>query len=81
MRYDKPRWSSPRTVRFSVPLVPFERANRPAGKKRNEFLSTAPRPRVLGKSQSWLMVAHQLASAYELFCPLAVARPLTILTW
>jgi hypothetical protein len=27
-----------------------------------------------------LMVAHQLASASELFSPLAVARPLTILT-
>src|SRR5208282_2874496 len=53
------------SFRFSVPLVPFERANRSAGKKRNEFHSTAPRPRVLGKSQSWLMVAHQLASAYE----------------
>src|SRR5271157_3501569 len=65
MRYDKSRWSSPRTARFSVPLGPFERANRSARKKRNEFRSTAPRPRVLGKSQSWLMAAHQLASAYQ----------------
>jgi hypothetical protein len=47
------------SFRFSVALVPFERANRTAGKKRNEFRSTAPRPRVLGKGQSWLMVAHQ----------------------
>src|SRR5271157_2392291 len=66
MRYDKSRWSSPRTARFSVPLGPFERANRSARKKRNEFRSTAPRPRVLGKSQSWLMAAHQLASAYQI---------------
>ena len=49
---------------FSVPSVPFERANRTAGKKRNEFRSTTPRLRVLGKGQNWLMVAHQLASAY-----------------
>src|SRR5208337_4900580 len=44
------------SFRFSVPLVPFERANRSAGKKRNEFRSTTPRLRVLGKSQtgSWL---------------------------
>ena len=27
------------------------------------------------------MVAHQLASAYELFSPLAAARPLSVLTW
>ncbi len=47
------------SFRFSVALVPFEQANRSAGKKRNEFRSTAPRPRVLGKSQNWLMVAHQ----------------------
>src|SRR5271157_3182060 len=31
------------SFRCSVPLVPFERANRSAGKKRNEFPSTAPR--------------------------------------
>ena len=47
------------SFRFSVALVPFEQANRSAGKKRNEFRSTAPGPRVLGKGQSWLMVAHQ----------------------
>ena len=52
---------------FSVPLVPFERANRSVGKKRNEFRSTTPRLRVLGKGQNWLMVAHQLASAYNYF--------------
>src|SRR5208337_2160065 len=52
------------SFRFSVPLVPFQRANRSAGKKRNEFRSTAPRLRVLGKSQNWLIVAHQLTSAY-----------------
>src|SRR5208337_2849483 len=50
---------------FSVPLVPFERSNRSAGKKRNEFRSPTPRLRVLGKGQNWLMVAHQLASAYK----------------
>ena len=54
---------------FSVPLVPFERANRAAAKKRNEFRSTydsqATGP-VLGKGQNWLMVAHQLASAYKI---------------
>jgi len=44
-------------------------------KNRNEFRSTAPKPRVLGKSQNWLMVAHQLVSAYELFSPLAAAKP------
>ena len=44
------------SFRFSVPLVPFERANRSAGKKRKEFRSTAPKPRVLGKGQSWLKV-------------------------
>ena len=43
---------------FSVPLVPFERANRSAGKKRNEFRSTTPRLRGLGKGQNWLMVDH-----------------------
>src|SRR5208283_5577462 len=59
------------SFRFSVPLVPFERANRSAGKKRKEFRSTAPKPRVLGKGQSWLKVAHQLVSAHELFSPLA----------
>jgi len=47
------------SFRFSVALVPFEQANRSAGKKRNEFRSTASGPRVLGKGQSWLMVAHQ----------------------
>ncbi len=41
----------------------------------NEFRSTAPKPQVLGKSQNWLMVAHQLVSAYELFFPLAAAQP------
>ena len=55
---------------FSVPLVPFDRANRAAAKKRNEFRSTydsqATGP-VLGKGQNWLMVAHQLASAYTYF--------------
>jgi hypothetical protein len=50
-----------------IPLFPFERANRSAGKKRNEFRSTTPRLRVLGKGQNWLMVAHQLASAYQVF--------------
>ena len=34
-----------------------------------------PEPQVLGKSQNWLMVAHQLVSAYELFFPLAAAQP------
>ena len=68
------------SFRFSVALVPFEQANRSAGKKRNEFRSTALGPRVLGKSQSLLMVAHQLASAYELFFPLAAARPVSVLT-
>jgi len=63
------------SFRFSVPLVPFERANRSAGKKRKEFRSTAPKPRVLGKGQSWLKVAHQLVSAHELFSPLAAAQP------
>jgi hypothetical protein len=36
---------------------------RGVSKKRNEFRSTTPRLRVLGKGQNWLMVAHQLASA------------------
>ena len=30
----------------------------------NSVLPTTPRLRVLGKGQNWLMVAHQLASAY-----------------
>ena len=44
---------------FSVPLVPFERANRSAGKENgmNSFLLSGPGPRVLGKSQNWLMVS------------------------
>ncbi len=46
------------SFRFSVSLVPFERANRSAGKKRNEFRSTTPRLRALGKGQNWLMVDH-----------------------
>src|SRR5271157_760223 len=33
------------SFRFSVPLVPFERANRSAGKKRNEFRSTTGKNR------------------------------------
>src|SRR5208282_1022320 len=65
------------SFRFSVPLVPFQRANRSAGKKRNEFRSTAPRLRVLGKSQNWLIVAHQLTSAYDF----SQLRPQLLRSW
>ena len=43
---------------FSVALVPFEQANRSAGKKRNEFRSTAPGHGSWGREPDWLMVAH-----------------------
>jgi len=32
-----PQVESSLAIRFSVPLIPFERAKRSAGKKRNEF--------------------------------------------
>jgi hypothetical protein len=67
-------WNGIHSV-FSVPLVPFERANRSAGKKRNEFHSTTPRLRILGKGQNWLMVAHQLASAYQFCRKLSMSGP------
>src|SRR5271166_3820101 len=72
-------WNGIHSV-FSVPLVPFERANQSAGKKRNEFRSTTPRLRILGKGQNWLMVAHQLASAYNvsLFHHRRAAIPLAL---
>ena len=38
----------------------------PEGGLDGYFRSTTPRLRVLGKGQNWLMVVHQLASAYQL---------------
>src|SRR5208283_2115664 len=57
------------SFRFSVPLVPFERANRSEGKKRNEFRSTAPRlPTPRGSRLAGRMAIGRSA------CSLAVPR-------
>ena len=64
------------SFRCSVPLVPFERANRSAEKKRNEFRSTAPRlptPRgsrragrmAIGRSACSFAVAHATEAGLE----------------
>src|SRR5271157_4858860 len=68
-------WPFPRTVAWesesgihsvSSPPIDWLAQTEPTErKKRNEFRSTTPRLRVLGKGQNWLMVAHQLASAYD----------------